>query len=238
MASPATEVGPAGAQSKRGKKPAKGRITPPVSRRGASPDLKSPRHKVLSKAEAAAARKKETRKKEEETAAVAASSAAAMRVRMAAEQEKKETARLLEIAATHSNSLTGSEDQDEEGAKSQLFYLYQQQAYANAAMLLGRERAEQVCGDGYVGSPVWHNSRNPIANVTLEERPHARREGSPRPPLHLLCFHSLIERPPTDRSPTAFASPSLCVGYNTYTSYTYTSSPHRRRLSSTPLRMT
>ena len=103
MASPATEVGPAGAQSKRGKKPAKGRITPPVSRRGASPDLKSPRHKVMSKAEAAAARKKETRKKEEETAAVAASSAAAMRVRMAAEQEKKETARLLEIAATHSN---------------------------------------------------------------------------------------------------------------------------------------
>lgn len=82
-------------------------------------------------------RKAEAEAKAAEAAAIAAAAAAARRVKEAADAAPKgrnEGRRSYDAAV----------DDDDDTAKPQLYYLYQQQAYAQTAMLFGREQAEKM----------------------------------------------------------------------------------------------
>ena len=115
--------------------------------RSAPPSMRSSSPRREKKREAAKARKKQL----QEAAAKAAANAAAMRVRASEARVAKEWQEKLERAKDHlsprwAGSARGADDAlievEEDAPKPQLYYLYQQQAYASAAMLFGREHAQ------------------------------------------------------------------------------------------------
>ena len=162
---PAGAASPAAARAAPGKRPPlpKARVSaaksPPSSQLSSSrSSLPSTRRadkkrRAEKKREAAKARTKEL----QEAAAVAAATAAAMRVRASEARAAKERHDKLERLESIKEQVSprakgasreaGSPSSDlgePSDLKPQLYYLYQQQAYASAAMLFGRQRAQQL----------------------------------------------------------------------------------------------